>query len=98
MMGGRRTRCTTLSQRRAVRDDVEAITTYAQDMTEFLRESELPERRAFIETFVREILVMLGKAVVRYAIPMADDSHTPGEDSEEVPLGDSVTPASDRVQ
>ena len=34
-----------LSQRREVLDDVETITTYAQDMSEFLKDSELTERR-----------------------------------------------------
>ena len=29
---------------------------------------------------------MPGNAVVRYTVPMADDSHAPGADSEEVPL------------
>ena len=36
---------------------------------------------------MKEVLVMPGKAVIRYAIPMATDSHTPGGDSEEVVLG-----------
>ena len=82
-----------LSQRRAVRNDVEAIVARAQDMTEFLKRSELHERRAFAETFVKEIVVMPGKVVVRYNVPMPDDSHTPGADSEEILLGDSVTSA-----
>ena len=60
-----------LSQRRAVRNDVEAIVARAQDMTEFLKRSELHERRAFAETFVKEIVVMPGKVVVRYNIPIS---------------------------
>ena len=36
-----------LSQRRVVLDDVETITAYAQDLSQFLNESELTERRAF---------------------------------------------------
>ena len=40
----------TLSQRRAVLDDVDTIAAYAQEMSEFLRESKMTERRAFIET------------------------------------------------
>ena len=47
-----------LSRRREVLDDVETITAYALDMSEFLNESELTERRAFIESFVKEIVVM----------------------------------------
>ena len=79
-----------LSQRREVLDDVETITTYAQDMSEFLKDSELTERRAFIETFVKEIVVMPGKAVVRYTVPMPDDSLIPGKKVQEIPLNGSV--------
>ncbi len=75
-----------LSQRRSVKNDLEAIVAQAQDMGEFLRESELPERKAFAETFVREIVVMPGKAIVHYAVPMAGDSHNSGGDNEEIPL------------
>ena len=75
-----------LSQRRSVKDDLEAIVARAQDTGEFLRESELSERKAFAQTFIREIVVMSGKAVIHYAVPMPGDSHTPGADSEEAVL------------
>ena len=75
-----------LSQRREVLDDVETITAYAQDLSVFLNESELTERRAFIGSFVKEIVVMPGNAVVRYTIPMPDDSPIPGRDAEEMAL------------
>ena len=79
-----------LSQRRVILDDVETITAYAHDLSVFLNESELTERRAFIESFVKEIVVMPGNAVVRYSIPMPDDSPIPGRDAEEVVLHGSV--------
>ena len=79
-----------LSQRRDVLDDVETITAYARDMSDFLNESELTERRAFIESFVKEIVVMPDNAVVRYTIPMPDDSPIPGRDAEEMALNGSV--------
>ena len=63
-----------LSQRRAVLDDVNTIAAYAQDMSEFLNESELIERRAFIETFVKEIVVMPGDALLRYTIPISQST------------------------
>ena len=66
-----------LSQRREVLDDVETITAYAQDMSVFLNESELTERRAFIESFVKEIVVMPGNAVVRYTIPISQSTTKP---------------------
>ncbi len=76
-----------LSQRRAIRDDMETIAANALDTTDFLNESELSERKAFAETFVREITVMPGKVVFDYTVPMAADSHSPGADSEELELG-----------
>ena len=66
------------------------IAAYAQDMSEFLNESELTERRAFIETFVKEIVVMPGDALLRYTIPMPDDSPIPGRNAEEMVLNGSV--------
>ena len=75
-----------LSQRRVVLDDVETIATYAQDLSQFLNESELTERRAFIESFVKEIVVQPGGALLRYTIPMPEDSLIEGRDSEEVAL------------
>ena len=79
-----------LAQRRVVLDDVKTITAYAQDMNRFLQKSELTERRAFIETFVREIELLPDNAVVRYTIPMPDDSPIPGRDAEEMALNGSV--------
>ena len=79
-----------LSQRREVLDDVETITAYALDMSNFLHESELTERRAFIESFVKEIVVMPDNAVVRFTIPMPEDSPIGGEDAEEMALNGSV--------
>ena len=46
-----------------------------QDMTEFLKESELSERKAFAEIFTTENVVMPGKAMIHYAVPMLGDSH-----------------------
>ena len=59
-------------------------------MSVFLNESELTERRAFIESFVEEIVVMPDNAVVRYSIPMPDDSPIPGRDAEEMALHSPV--------
>ncbi len=70
--------------------EVLTITAYAQDLRLFLNESELTERRAFIESFVKEVVVMPDNAVVRYTIPMPDDSPIPGRDAEEMALNGSV--------
>ena len=79
-----------LSHRRVVLDDVDTITAYAQDLNTYLRESELTERRAFIESFVREIVVQPGGALVRYTIPMPEDSPIGGKDTEEMALHSPV--------
>ena len=63
-----------LSERRDVLDDVETIAAYAQDLSVFLNESEMTERRAFIESFVKEIVVMPGDALVRYTIPISQST------------------------
>ena len=81
---------TILSQRREVLDDVETIAAYAQDMSEFLKESELTERRAFIESFVKEIVVMPDNALLRYTIPMPQDGPVGGRNAEEMALNGSV--------
>ena len=75
-----------LSQRRVVLDDVETITAYAQDLSRFLNKSELPERRALIESFVKEIVVRPGGALLRYTIAMPEDSPIEGRDAKEVAL------------
>ena len=83
-----------LSQRRAVLDDVNTIAAYAQDMSEFLNESELTERRAFIETFVKEIVVTPGDALLRYTIPISQSTRKAqvlvGGGSEEFRVGDAA--------
>ena len=43
-------------------------------MSEFLNERELTERRAFIETFVKEIVVMPDNALMRYTIPISQST------------------------
>ena len=79
-----------LSERRAYLDDVSTIAAYAKDMKDFLQESELTERRGFIESFVKEIIVIPGDALIRYTVPMPDDSFLAGRAAENVPLDASV--------
>ena len=63
-----------LGQRRKVLDQVETITAYAQDMSRFLKKSELTERRTFIESFVKEIVVTPDNALMRYTIPISQST------------------------
>ena len=81
-----------LAQRRKVLDNVNTIAAYAKDMKDFLNESELTERRAFIQSFVKEIVVVPGDALLRYTVPMPDDSLIPGRSAERVALNGSVLP------
>ena len=64
-----------LSQRRKVLDDVNTITAYAQELRDFLDESEPTERRAFIQSFVKEIVVMPDNALLRYTVPISQSTH-----------------------
>ena len=79
-----------LAERRAVLDDVETIASYATEMRDFLGESELTERRAFIESFVKEIVVTPDNALMRYTVPMPEDSLIPGGATEKVALNGAV--------
>ena len=66
--------------------DEETIAAYVKEMSDFLMESELTETRAFIRSFVKEIVVMPGDALMRYTVPMPDDSLIPGRAAEKVAL------------
>ena len=79
-----------LSERRAYLDDVQTIAAYATDMRDFLNESELTERRSFIESFVKEIIVIPGDALIRYTVPLPDDSFLAGRATEKMALDASV--------
>ena len=81
-----------LAERREVLDDVETIAAYAREMRDFLVESELTERRAFIESFVKEIVVTPDDALLRYTVPMPEDSLIPGGATEKVALDGAVLP------
>ena len=79
-----------LSQRRAVLDDPKTTTSCARAMSESLKDREQTERRAFIETFVKKIVVMPANALMRYTILMPDDSSIPGGNAEDMGLNGPV--------
>ena len=70
--------------------DEETIAAYVKEMSDFLMESELTETRAFIQSFVKEIGVVPGKATIRYTIPMPTDSPIKGRDAQEIALSAPV--------
>ena len=82
----------TLSQRRKVLDDVNTITAYAKEMSDFLSESEPTERRTFIQSFVKEIVVTPGDALLRYTIPTPKDSRIPRRNAEDIALHGEAPP------
>ena len=79
-----------LAQHRSALGDAREIAEYARGMDDFLDRSELSERRAFIESFVWEIVVMPGQALLRYTVPMPDDSPIAGKVTERVALDGSA--------
>ena len=52
-------------------------------------EHALTERRTFIESFVKEIVVTPDNALMRYTMPMPDESSIPGRSAEKMPLDGS---------
>ena len=79
-----------LDRHRSALGDVGEIAEYAREMDDFLDRSELTERRAFIESFVREIVVMPGAALLRYTMPMPGDSPMPARSAEKLALDGSA--------
>ena len=79
-----------LTQRRSVLDDVDTVEAYAKEMRDFLKHSELTERKAFIQSFVKEIVVIPGDALLRYTVPMPSDSLIPGKAIEKLALNGPV--------
>ena len=79
-----------LSERRKFLDSADTIATFAKDMSEFLKTSELTETRAFVHSFVKEVEVKPGKAAIVYSIPTPEDSPIGGADAAEVALNGGV--------
>ena len=79
-----------LADRRVVLDSADTIAAFAAEMNEFLKTSELTETKAFVGSFVKEVVVKPGKAVIVYAMPTPDDSPIGGADAAEVALNGRV--------
>ena len=59
-----------LKERRQLLDSADTIATFAEEMSDFLKTSELTETKAF----VKEVMVKPGRAAIVYSIPTPDDS------------------------
>ena len=79
-----------LSKRRVMLDSADVIAAFAEEMSEFLKTSELTQTRAFVHSFVKEIEVKPGKAAIVYSIPTPEDSPMGGASAAEVALNGGV--------
>ena len=79
-----------LAQRRELLDSADTITAFAEDMSEFLKTSELTETKAFVRSFFKEVLVKPGKAAIIYPIPTPEDIPIEGADTSEIALNGEV--------
>ena len=75
-----------LADRQVMLDSADTVASFAEEMSEFLKTSELTETNAFIRSFVKKIEVKPGKAAIVYSIPTPQDSPLEGADSAEVAL------------
>ena len=80
----------TLAERRVLLDNAEVVAEFVADMAEFLRTSDITESKAFLRTFIKRIDVKPGRAVIRYTIPMPEDSPIGRMDAAEVALAEGV--------
>ncbi len=79
-----------LAERRVMLDSADTIATFAEEMSDFLKTSELTETKAFVRSFVKEVQVKPGRAAIIYSIPTPDDSPIGGADAAEVALNGRV--------
>ncbi len=79
-----------LAERRQLLDSADIVAAFAVQMSEFLLTSELTETKAFIRSFVKRITVRPGRAVIRYAIPMPEDSPIGRSDTAQLGLDEGV--------
>ena len=79
-----------LAERRVMLNSADTIATFAEEMSDFLKTSELTETRAFVHSFVKKIEVKPGRAAIVYSIPTPDDSPMGVTDAAEVALNGRV--------
>ena len=79
-----------LKERRQFLDSADTIATFAEEMSAFLKTSELTETKAFVGSFVKEVVVKPGRAAIVYSIPTPEDSPIGGADAAEIALNGRV--------
>lgn len=73
-----------MSDRKVELADLKAVSSYACELQELLKEGSLAERRAFIRSFVKEVRVTGNDAVLTYTLPVPPQDFSIGNN--EVPL------------
>ena len=76
-----------LAERRVLLDSAETVAAFAEEMSEFLRTSEITETRAFVRSFAKGDPGAAGQATIHYTTPTPLDSPLRGGKAEEVALG-----------
>ena len=79
-----------LKERRQFLDSADTIATFAAEMSDFLKTSELTETKAFVGSFVKEVVVKPGRAAIVYSIPTPEDSPIGGADAAQIALNGRV--------
>ena len=79
-----------LKERRQFLDSADTIAAFAAEMSEFLKTSELTETKAFVGSFVKEVVVKPGRATIVYSIPTPEDSPIGRADAAEIALNGRV--------
>ena len=79
-----------LAERRELLDSADMVASFAEEMSEFLMNSEVTETKAFIRSFVKQIVIRPGRAVIRYTIPTPPDSPLLGADAADLELSEGV--------
>ena len=63
-----------LKERRQFLDSADTIAAFAAEMSDFLKTSELTETKAFVGSFVKEVVVKPGRATIVYSIPVSQST------------------------
>ena len=59
-----------MSDRRIELASIETVSLYVNDLHELLSKSSLAERRAFVRSFVKEIIVTGNEVLLNYTVPL----------------------------
>ncbi len=62
------------SQRKIEMADTKVVKEYVNDLYRFLDSSDLPERRAFVKSFIKDVTITGHEGRIRYALPLPSDN------------------------